>query len=128
EALHGWVLDGQYSEWMSWSEVLPNGGIGGNRVFLNDVLAESLADGQTHHPLGATAVREQYGEDLETLVGWAVATRISADDTSAEAWLWFEVFSTDPDAEPAVAKPAAPGCVGCHGNATDFIHSTLPLP
>jgi len=127
-ALHEWVLERGYSEWTSWSEVRPNGGIGGNRVFLNEVLVESLAGGQTQHPLGATAVREQYGEDLETLVGWAVTTRISEDDTGADAWLWFEVFSTEPDATPAVAKPGAPGCVGCHSSATDFIHSTLPLP
>ncbi|MCB9756022.1 MAG: hypothetical protein H6713_39375 [Myxococcales bacterium] len=127
EALHEWALSGAYLEWSAWSEVQPTGGIGGARVFLSPTLVASIEAGDRQHPIGATAVRELYDADLETQTGFAVITRVS-DEASADAWLWLEVFSADPEAVPATAERGAPGCVGCHQQAIDFIQSTLPLP
>ncbi len=127
DALHEWVLGDEYRAWPSWSSVEPTGGLGGARVYLSPALYDSLMSGAEQHPVGAAAVRELYGEDLETITGYAVVTRVD-EDASADAWLWFEVFSPEPDATPATAERAAPGCVGCHQQAVDFIQSALPLP
>ncbi len=79
--------------------------------------------GNETHPLGSAAVRELYAGDLRTLKGFALMHKTGPSGPTGEGWYWYEIFGTGPDAEPTVAAPAAPGCIGCHAHAADFVHS-----
>lgn len=126
-ALEDWLLAGEYTRWSAWSKVGPTLGPGGARVFINDALFTSLSENDDVHPPGAAAVRELYAEDFETLTGVSVLVKVEASP-SAESWFCYEQLNLQAASEPNVASTAAPGCAGCHGTASDFVQSTLPLP
>jgi hypothetical protein len=127
EALDRWMWDGSYSEWEGWSEVGSTLGSGGARVYLSASLVESIAAGNASHPVGAAAVRELYAEDFTTLVGYSALIKLGALP-GADSWFCFERLSFDVGAEVHVAERGSAGCVGCHGQGSDFVRSTLPLP
>lgn len=128
DELHAWLLDRGYDAWESDQGVLASEAGGGARVFVSPVLADSLADGDDTHPVGAAAVREIYEPDLTALRGWAAIVKLDDEAaTGADAWLWFEVIGTGPDIAPLVAQTGAPGCATCHDEGVDSVRSTLPL-
>ncbi|MEM6990752.1 MAG: cytochrome P460 family protein [Myxococcota bacterium] len=127
EPLQRWLAAGEYEDWESESAVFVNDNGIAARIFVDPSLAQSLEEGRRQHPVGATAVREIYEPDQTTLMGWAAVVKLRDDDGGAGEWLWFEVFETDPDADPLVAESAAPGCVTCHDAAADAVQSAFPL-
>ena len=127
--LMAWLLAGNYRDWESESEVRPSTqGPKGVRIFLNSSLAGSLFDAEEEHPVGSTAVRELYEEDLETLSGFALAIKTgNGSRDRAGNWFWFETFGLQEDMEPIIVGHAAPGCMPCHSQGVDFIRSFYPL-
>lgn len=122
-ALRGWLQGFAYREWTPQTEIRATGEHGGERLYFNRMLTASMTAGAAEHPIGSAAVRELYSGDLKTLKGFALMHKTAPSGPTAEGWYWYEIFGTTAEAEPTVAQPAAPGCVGCHSHAVDFVHS-----
>jgi hypothetical protein len=90
------------------------------RVYLSPALADSLRSGATEHPVGAAAVRELIAEGSDVPTGWALNHKLESG-VGANGWSFYEVYSTDADAEPLVFERAASGCIGCHADGVDFV-------
>jgi hypothetical protein len=126
QAVQAWLYAGSYLEWERYDPVPGPGMLGGARVYLSPELAASLRAGASVHPTGAAAVRELVdAEDPEHPLGWAYTHKLEPESGGA-SWFFYEVFSTKVDAEPLVAERDAPGCVGCHQDGVDHVHSQLP--
>lgn len=122
-ALPQWLQTFGYRVWAPQTDIRATGEHGGERLYFNDALAASMRAGAAEHPIGSAAVRELYDADLRTLKGFALMHKTGPSGPTAEGWYWYEIFGTNPDAEPTVAQSAAQGCVGCHSHAVDFVHS-----
>jgi len=92
------------------------------RVFFNPALEASLRAGNAAHPSGSIVVKELY-DMSDALVGHAVGVK-DKDNSTAEAWVWYESFLKDN--EPAVYGRAHSACTGCHSQGKDFVISALP--
>lgn len=124
-ALHLWLISRSYEDWPAWNDVRPSSfAEGGARVYWSPELHHSLAQGARSHPVGSAAVRELYEDDLRTPRGWSTMVKL-ADRGHADDWLFFEVFSSNATVKPAIAARGAPGCLGCHEDAPDYIHSRI---
>lgn len=124
-AVQRWLHSGAYLEWERHDPSPAPGMTGGARVYLAPDLAASLRAGGSSHPGGSVAVREIVdAADPSVMIGWAMIHKVEAA-TGADAWFFYEVFSTDPDAAPLVAERGAPGCAGCHAEGRDFVLSQL---
>lgn len=94
------------------------------RVFINDTLSQSLAGGQTSHPVGSAAIKELYDTDQTTRIGWAVSVKTQADSAGGQGWYWYEIINGSVVAD---AKGLAL-CTGCHqSTGQDFFSSNYPL-
>ena len=96
------------------------------RVYLDPVLARSLADGNKQHPVGAAAVKEMFTESGK-LEGWAVSVKTAADSASGQGWFWYENTSTTSNENPVAAGNGVPLCYGCHTPGRDYILTDFPL-
>jgi hypothetical protein len=124
-AIQAWLAAGHYLEWERHDPEPAPGMVGGARVYLSPSLAASLRAGAESHPVGAAAVREIVDLDQpDAVVGWAYTHKLEAG-VGAEGWLFYEVFSTAPDATPLTAERGAPGCVGCHAEGVDYVQLRL---
>ena len=123
DAIRTWLQAFDYRAWPPQTDIRATGEHGGERLYFNPTLVASLRAGNPVHPPGSAAVRELYAGDLRTLKGFALMHKTGPSGPTGEGWYWYEIFGTGPDAEPTVAAPAAPGCVGCHAHADDFVHS-----
>jgi hypothetical protein len=123
DAIRSWLQAFVYRQWTPQTDIRATGEHGGERLYFNAALTASMRAGNPAHPPGSAAVRELYAGDLRTLKGFALMHKTGPSGPSGEGWYWYEIFGTGPDAEPTVAAPAAPGCVGCHAHADDFVHS-----
>jgi hypothetical protein len=124
-AVQAWLVEGWYLEWERHDPVPAPGMTGGSRVHLSPELADSLRSGASIHPPGSAAVREIVDpEDPERMLGWALLHKLEAGE-GGDAWLFYEVFSTEFDGVALVAERGATGCVGCHGEGRDFVLSQL---
>jgi hypothetical protein len=101
---------------------------GDQKVFMNDLLADSVTADDEEHPVGSMAVKELYeGTDLK---GYALMFKIKAG-ASADTWGFYEILGGDDfsDDEPEILKAGATGCAGCHvADTKDFIKSDVPAP
>ncbi len=102
----------------------------GVRVFVNLLLAESLAAGFLDHcALGAAAIKELYAQDGTTLSGWAVEVKVAASSDSGEQrqgrGIGVEAFGTSASATPEVSALGAEGLTGCHAEGRDYVTTTL---
>jgi hypothetical protein len=124
--LQTWLATGGYSTFLPESAPHASAGPHGGRVrtFVNRQLASSLTTCEASHPIGATAVKELF--DGEGVRGWAVMIK-TRPGPGADAWYWYEVFSTAPDAEPAISAQASGTCVGCHDGGLDAVRTRWPL-
>ncbi len=122
--LFDYLVEGNYEDFEAETEVHGSTGPHGQvRTFVDPLLAGSLADGATEHPVGAAAVKELH--DAEGLRGWAVSVKVE-EGTDADTWYWYEVFSTE-DNSPVVSDRGASLCAGCHGGGTDYVLTPYPL-
>lgn len=96
------------------------------RVFINDIIAESLEKGNDEHPLGSVIVKEMFNAD-NTLSGWAVMVKTHDKADGGNGWFWYEV--TDPkDANKLAAiGNGVEGCVSCHAIGNDMVRTSYPL-
>ena len=124
EGLKAWLDAGCFETWTSESEVLQATMSDGHaQVFINPVLADSLASSMPEHPVGSAAVRVMYLPDRETV--WGYALSVKADHVKNGEWFWFEHFEHHDT--PTVSGHDASGCTGCHSGGADFVQSTWPL-
>lgn len=129
EVLHSWLLDGGHRGWTAESSVHKSTlGEGGARVFLNDLLVDSLSSGNAVHPVGSAGVREMYEPDKVTQRGFGVLVKIADEGEGGTGWYFYETFQMEAGMPFSISKAGAPGCVGCHQNGLDFVQSKLPLP
>lgn len=122
DAIRPWLQAFAYRAWPPQTDIRTTGEHGGERLYFNPALVASRRAGNLVHPPGSAAVRELYAGDLRTLKGFALMHKTGPSGPTGEGWYWYEIFGTGPDAEPTVAAPAAPDCVGCHAHADDFVH------
>ena len=122
-AIRSWLQAFAYRAWPPQTAIRATGEHGGERLYFNPILAASMQAGNKLHPPGSAAVRELYAGDLHTLKGFALMHKTGPSGELGEGWFWYEIFGTTADAEPTVATTGAPGCVGCHSHADDFVHS-----
>jgi hypothetical protein len=124
EALDEWLAAGSYLGWAAEGTIhapdSPHPSM--VRVFVNDLLLESLEEGRTEHPAGAAAVKEIYGPTL-VLRGWAVTVKLQDDADNGRGWYWFERVGTSVFAD----GPGQIGCSGCHSLGTDYFRTPFPL-
>ncbi|MCG5056079.1 MAG: hypothetical protein KA712_24265 [Myxococcales bacterium] len=90
------------------------------RTFFNQALADSLAQGNSVHPVGAAAVKELFRQG-STVRGWAVMVKV-AEGSGGGSWYWYEGI----DGTEFAASTGAGLCTGCHGAGRDFV-LTPPL-
>jgi hypothetical protein len=119
-AIQEWLRSGAYLDWESFDPPPKEGMTTGARVYVSPALADSLRNGAMVHPVGAAAVRELVDEGSDVPTGWALNHKLDPGE-GPDTWSFYEVFSTDADAEPLVFERAAPGCVGCHADGVDFV-------
>lgn len=123
-----WTRAGAYRIWDHGPAPFRSTAGGGTRIYVNEILATSLASGTSTHPPGSIGIREVYYDDLMTLRGVNLTIKLEADDDSANNWLFVELFNLDPRGEPTVYERGSPVCLACHGSSPDFVRSTWPLP
>jgi hypothetical protein len=124
-AIQEWLRSGAYLDWEVFDPPPKEGMAAGARVYLSPTLADSLRSGSTIHPVGAAAVRELTDQGSDTPTGWALTHKLDPG-AGADTWSFYEVFSTQADAEPLVFERAASGCVGCHAEGVDYVRLELP--
>ena len=124
--LQAWLAARSYTDFLPESGAHDSAGPHGDRVrtFLNRRLAGSLADCADSHPVGAAAVKELFDGDV--VDGWAVMVK-TQPGPGADAWYWYEVFSTAPDADAPYSGQAHETCTGCHDGGLDAVRTRWPL-
>lgn len=124
--LQAWLAAGSYTTFLPESARHVSAGPHADQVrtFLNRALATSLTDCATSHPTAAAAVKELY--TAGALSGWAVMVKTEAA-AGADAWFWYEVFSTAADASPGFSGHAHETCTGCHDGGLDAVRTRWPL-
>lgn len=124
EALRAWLQAGTYLDWQA--ESAPHTGAGPHfgvvRAFVNDALFASLGAGAAQHPAGAAAVKELYGRNSPTPLGWAVMVKVQDDSDLGNGWYWLETFGSFTG-----GGVGNPGCTGCHAAGKDFVLIPFPL-
>ncbi len=97
------------------------------QVFMNDIIASSLAANRDEHPMGASIVKEMFNKNGE-LAGWAVMVKTQDKSDDGLGWFWYEVTSAeDSDAIAAIGN-GVNGCISCHqiGNR-DMVRTAFPF-
>jgi predicted small secreted protein len=96
------------------------------RVFMNDIIAKSLEEGNDEHPLGSVVVKEMFTSDNKPN-GWAVMAKTHDKTDGGNGWFWYEV-TDDADADKIAAiGNGVEGCVSCHTIGTDMVRTAFPL-
>ncbi|WP_298900580.1 cytochrome P460 family protein [uncultured Psychroserpens sp.] len=96
------------------------------KVFINNILAESLENGNEEHPLGSVVIKEMYDAD-ENPAGWAVMAKTHDKSDDGNGWFWYEVTdSSDADKIAAIGN-GVEGCVSCHTIGKDMVRTAFPL-
>lgn len=124
--LQAWLAARSYTSFLPESAPHASAGPHGGRVraFLNRQLAGSLTTCAASHPTGAAAVKELF--DANGVRGWTVMIK-TKPGPGADAWYWYEVFSTAADAAPEVSGQASGTCTGCHDGGLDAVRTRWPL-
>lgn len=126
-ARHEYLLSGAYRRWSGESAQHPSTGPHGGdvRTFLSPGLWASLRQG-SDHPKDATAIKELYGS-RDSVTGWAVDIKLSADSNDGREWYWYEVFSTEPGTRPGFVGKGLLLCSNCHRAGRDYVLTPVPL-
>lgn len=122
-SLAAWLEDERYAQWPAESQVHASAGphFGDVRTFINTPLNDSLQAQAAAHPVGATAVKELYG-DGDTVQGWAVMSKLT-EEGEGGAWYWFELYQDELKADGTGVGV----CVNCHESGSDFVLTGFPL-
>ena len=108
-----------YKTWTAESGPHPSAGPHGAtvRTFLNDVVLQSLAAGNTSHPAGSALVKELYFGG-STVQLWAVEVKVQDDSDGGRGWYWWE---------GGTSGFGNPTCTGCHAGGRDYVLTPFPL-
>jgi hypothetical protein len=96
------------------------------KVFMNDLIANSLKAGNKEHPMGSSIVKEMFDKN-NILAGWAVMMKTQAATDNGDGWFWYEVTSTKDKNAIAAMGNGVQGCIGCHTIGTDQVRTAYPL-
>jgi len=129
--LTAWLRAGHYKRWTAESAVHDSLGphFGNVRTYLNDALIGSLQEARPAHPQGAAVVKELYGEDTQSVEGWAVMVKVREDSAGGNGWYWYEHFGSSTFASGTGVSL----CAGCHSRNynglpnRDFLLTPYPL-
>jgi hypothetical protein len=126
--LFPWLQAGNYMGFTAESaQHASTGPHGGNvRTFVNPILFDALSSGSTDFPIGASAVKELWGNGSK-LLGWAVFVKTQAASAGGSGFYWYENYSTTDPSSPVADGNGVGLCTGCHSNGTDFFKSPFPL-
>lgn len=117
-----WLAGGEYQQWTAESAPHDSAGphFGDVRVFVNDCLADSLAQGSDAHPAGAASVKELYGAGTQVR-GYAVMVKV--EEGPGADWYWYERYNGSQFADGVDDGT----CIGCHEVGIDSVRTTWPL-
>ncbi|MCY0999612.1 hypothetical protein OWM54_20980 [Myxococcus sp. MISCRS1] len=120
------VREGRYREWLA--EPAPRRSVRSHgdrvRVFFNDVLARSMAEGNRVHPVGSITVKELFESDGRTTRGHALDIKV-AEGTGKDTWVFYEGFG--PNYDDNYYGRGHDTCHGCHADqGTDYVATPLP--
>jgi len=96
------------------------------RVFMNDLIAESLENGNDEHPLGSIIVKEMFTED-KSPYGWAVMVKTQDKSDNGNGWFWYEVTDDNDASKIAAIGNGVEGCYSCHAIGEDMVRTAFPL-
>ncbi len=96
------------------------------RVFMNDIIAESLKNGNKEHPLGSVIVKEMFNED-NTPNGWAVMAKTHDKADGGNGWFWYEVADSEDATKIVAVGNGVEGCFSCHAIGKDMVRTSFPL-
>lgn len=121
--IDAWIAKGDYKTWHCETAAhtarspSPHGG---NRICSNDLLSAHTTG---EYPVGAASVKELYDAANTTIVGYAMARKMSAG--GGDSWYWYEVNSgVVANGLGKTGTPAGNICVGCHSaTGKDAMHS-----
>jgi hypothetical protein len=136
--VEAWLATGAYKSWHCESAPHPSrdpSPHGINRICSNDLT--SAFSGSGERPEGSAGVKELYGTDGTSIVGYATYVKTKAASAGGDAWYWYERVPLDSmaphDAKGVVADGlgtttnAKQICVSCHAGAgSDAAHTPTP--
>ncbi|RKH68615.1 hypothetical protein [Corallococcus aberystwythensis] len=125
QGITAFVQSGQYRSWLAEPSVHETRAPHGSkvRVFFNDVVAQSLRDGNATHPVGSILVKELFEDDGKTVRGHALDVKI-APGSGKDTWIFYEGFG--PSYSDNYYGRAHATCHGCHSDGKDYVTSPLP--
>jgi cytochrome c553 len=93
------------------------------RTFVSDKLAESVKAGNSEHPIGSYAIKEQYKDGKQ--FGWAVMLKTADETDGGNGWFWYEATDRTDIASKAALGNGVRGCVSCHTIGNDMVRATF---
>ena len=93
------------------------------RTFVSDKLAESVKAGNSEHPIGSYAIKEQYKDGKQ--YGWAVMLKTGDVSDGGKGWFWYEVLDRTDITSKAALGNGVKGCVSCHSIGQDMVRATF---
>ncbi len=96
------------------------------RVYMNDIITNSLKSKNEEHPLGSVIVKEMFTADNKPN-GWAVMVKTHEKTDGGNGWFWYEVTDDVNPNHTAAIGNGVEGCVGCHTIGTDMVRTAFPL-
>lgn len=97
------------------------------RIYMNDIIAASLEEGNDEHPKGAIIVKEMFDKQ-DQLQGWAVMVKTNANtEEDGKGWFWYEVTSPTDQNSIAAMGNGVIGCYACHKVGNDMVRISFPL-
>jgi hypothetical protein len=84
------------------------------RVYLNPPLATSLAQGNSTHPQGAAAIREDYDLTGALVTGYGVLVKALAESAGGDGWYFYEINTFFGSTTPTDSGFGVRCCVNCH--------------
>lgn len=93
-----------------------------NRICNNTKLTTTAAPAD--YPFGAASVKELYGTDGTTIIGYATGLKLQDGDSNGSKWYWYEVLNDSVVFNGKGAADNSDICSGCHqGTGSDAGHS-----
>ena len=123
--LEAFFSAGSYQSWNSESAIHESTGphFGQVLAYVNDVLFDSVQAVNTTHPRCSAAVKELYGMDGMSVMGYTYWLKIDDDAAAGANIYWYERFNTNTFADGLDDGT----CTGCHSGGIDFFNSPAPL-
>jgi len=133
EHLFAYLESGKYKEAFTNKEKEAHPSLGPHtqlglpvRVFMNDIIAESLKNGNEEHPLGSVIVKEMFTKD-NVIAGWAVMAKTQDTSDEGNGWFWYEVTDAKDATKIAAIGNGVEGCISCHSIGRDMVRTSFPL-